>query len=122
MHMEQRAPILVVEDNLALLEVLGILLDFEQYHFALTADGQEALEWLAPQRPALVILDWILPKAGGYLVLSATRARYGAHVPVLVLSAGANVEEALTAGADAYLHKPYLMEELVDTIHRLLAA
>jgi DNA-binding response OmpR family regulator len=111
---------LVVEDNPALLTVLGMLLEFEQYHFALMADGQEALDWLACRRPALVILDWILPTAGGSLVLDAVRALYGPQVPVLVLSAVAGAGEAREAGADGYLRKPYAVEQLVDTIHHLL--
>ena len=118
---QARQPILVVEDNPALLEVLGMLLNYEHFRVALTADGQEALDWLARRRPALVILDWILPKAGGHLVLAATRARYGAQVPVLVVSVVADAEDARRAGADAYLCKPYAVEQLVGVIHRLLA-
>ena len=113
---------LVVEDNPDLLEVLGMLLDYERYQVALTADGQEALDWLAHKRPALMILDWRLPTVGGGTVLAKTRAQYGATVPVLVLSAVADSEEALQAGADAYIRKPYTIEHLVGTIRQLLAA
>ncbi len=119
---DARQPILVVEDNPDLLEVLGMLLDFEQYHVALTADGQEAIDWLTHERPALMILDWRLPKVGGDRVIAETRERYGRQVPILVLSAVADSEEALQAGADAYLRKPYVIEQLVDAIARLLAA
>ena len=116
-----RQSILVVEDNPQLLEVLGILLDFERYRVTLKADGQEALNWLARQRPALVILDWRLPKMSGDRVLAGIRERYGARVPILVLSAVADSAEARDAHADAYLRKPYAIEELVATIRRLLA-
>jgi len=114
--------ILVVEDNPRLLEVLGMLLDYEQYACVLAADGQAALDWLARRRPALVILDWLLPGMAGGKVLEATRKRYGAAVPVLVLSAVADSQEARQAGADAYLRKPYAIDQLVGTIQRLLAA
>jgi len=117
-----RQSILVVEDNPQLLEVLGILLDFERYRVTLKADGQEALNWLARRCPALVILDWRLPKVSGARVLAAIRERYGAQVPILVLSAVADSAEAREARADAYLRKPYAIEELVATIRRLLAA
>jgi CheY-like chemotaxis protein len=115
-------PILVVEDNQRLLEVLGILLDYEHYRAALTADGQDALDWLALSRPALVILDWRLPTIGGDRVVAGVRERYGRQVPILVLSAVADSEEARRAGADAYLRKPYSVPELVGTIRHLLAA
>jgi DNA-binding response OmpR family regulator len=117
-----RQPILVVEDNPQLLDVLGMLLDYERYLVILKADGQEALDWLARQCPALLILDWRLPKVGGDRVLAATRERYGPQVPILVLSAVADSPEVRQAGADAYLRKPYDIEELVATIRRLLAA
>ncbi len=120
--MEQEAPILVVEDQPELLELLGMLLDFEQYRVALTADGQEAVDWLAHERPALMILEWLLPKVAGYRVIAGARARYGAHVPILVLSTVANSEMARLAGADAYLRKPYHINDLVITVHQLLAA
>ncbi len=114
--------ILVVEDNPNLLQVLGILLNYEQYRCVLTADGQEALDWLALGRPSLVVLDWLLPGVDGAAVLNAVRARYGAAVPILVLSAVADSEAARQAGANAYLRKPYTVPELVDIIQRLLAA
>ncbi len=111
--------ILAVEDDRALLEVLGMLLDYERFRCIPAADGRQALALLAQERPALVLLDWVLPGVGGPAVLAAIRERYGAEVPVLVLSALASAEEALAAGADAYLRKPYAVEELVGAIRRL---
>jgi DNA-binding response OmpR family regulator len=114
--------ILVVEDDPALLEVLGMLLDYERFRCVPAADGRQALDWLAEGRPALVVLDWLLPKVSGGQVLAAVRERYGQEVPVLVLSAVADAEQAREAGADAYLRKPYAVEELVGTIRQLLGA
>ncbi|HVA91226.1 MAG TPA: response regulator [Chloroflexota bacterium] len=112
--------ILIVEDDQRLMMVLGMLLEFEQFRFAEATDGQAALDWLASNRPALVILDWLLPKLGGAQVLAAVRDSYGTKVPVLVLSAVA--EEVRGTGADAYMRKPYIIEELVGVIRQLLAA
>jgi DNA-binding response OmpR family regulator len=116
-----RQTILVVEDNPNLLQVLGVLLDYEEYRSVLAADGQEALAWLAHRRPALVILDWLLPGVDGGTVLEATRAHYGTTVPILVLSAVADTTAVRQDGADAYLRKPYAIPDLMFTIHRLLA-
>jgi DNA-binding response OmpR family regulator len=58
----------------------------------------------------------------GPQVLAAVRERYGAGVPVLVLSAVADDGRVLEAGADAFLRKPYVVEELVEAIRRLLGA
>jgi DNA-binding response OmpR family regulator len=115
-----RGTVLVVEDDLPLLEVLGMLLEFEHFRCLPAADGLRALELLEEQRPALVILDWLLPKMSGPQVLAAIRERYGSKVPVLVLSAIADAEQARQAGADDYLRKPYAIEELVAAIQRLI--
>jgi DNA-binding response OmpR family regulator len=117
-----QGPILVVEDNPEQLEMLGILLHNEHYVVGLTADGRQALDWLDRQRPALVILDWYLPKISGCHVTGAIRERYGTQVPILVLSVFAVGTEAMATGADAFLSKPYHLAELVGTIRRLLAA
>jgi two-component system phosphate regulon response regulator PhoB len=118
---DAQRPILVVEDNPEQLEMLGILLHNEHYVVGLTADGRQALDWLARRRPALVILDWYLSEMSGSLVAVAIRERYGTQVPILVLSAFAVGTEAMEAGADAFLNKPYHIAELVGTIRRLLA-
>ncbi len=118
----KRRTILVVEDDRRLLTVLGMLLDFERFRFVTAIDGQEALDWLAGHRPALVILDWRLPKVGGAQVMTAIRERYRAQVPVLVLSAVAEADDVRQAGADLYMRKPYAVEDLVGAIRQLLAA
>ncbi|MGH2387397.1 MAG: response regulator transcription factor [Chloroflexota bacterium] len=120
--MEQGPPILIVEDDDQLMMVLGMLLEFERFGFLRATDGQEALDWLALIRPALVILDWRLPKVSGDQVLADVRARFDNQVPVLVLSAIAEAEEVRAAGADAYLRKPYAVDALVKVIRQLLAA
>src|SRR5579871_5732894 len=114
--------ILVVEDNTDLLVVLGMLLDYEHLPYVPAADGNVALDRLAEARPSLVILDWRLPQQGGPGLLAAIRKRYGARVPVLVLSAVADGEQARAAGADAFLRKPYVVEELVEKIRLLVRA
>lgn len=112
--------ILLVEDDPALREVQGMLLEYERLRFEAVTDGQEALAWLDDHRPALVILDWRLPRVAGGPVLAGVRERYGDTVPVLVVSAVADAQEVRAAGADAYLRKPYAIEDLVGAIRKLL--
>lgn len=73
--------ILVVEDNAPLREVLGILLDYEWFRVAGAADGRQALDWLEQHCPALVILDWLLPRVGGAEVLAASAGAMGPRCP-----------------------------------------
>ncbi len=111
--------IFITDDDPVLLDVLTVHPDLAQYHFVLTADGEEALDLLSLYRPALVILDWRRPTIGGRRLLATIREWYGNNVPILVLSAEV---EAGDMHVDAFMPKPCAIEHVVGTIHRLLAA
>ncbi len=115
------ATILLVEDALDLAQVILRDLEAEGYRVLHAADGVAAFESFEHQPPALVILDWMLPKLSGLEVLR--RLRQSSAVPVLMLTARG--EEAdrvlgLEVGADDYLTKPFSMRELIARVHALL--
>ncbi len=106
--------LLVVEDELALARALAITLRARGYEVALVGDGRAALEAVATTRPDVVLLDLGLPALDGMSVLQALRG--WTDVPVVVLSARATSDdmiEALDAGADDYVTKPFDMGELL---------
>ncbi|MFJ4029283.1 response regulator [Paenarthrobacter sp. NPDC089989] len=113
--------VLVVDDDPHLLRALGITLKAHGYTVATAADGESALH-LAAQRPvAVVILDLGLPDIDGTTVI--TRLRQWSSVPILVLSArhGSNDKvEALDAGADDYITKPFGLDELLARLRAIL--
>ena len=116
--------VLVAEDDSQIAFLLRFLLEREGYHVLLAADGRESkrqIDEIAP--PALVILDVMMPYADGFEVLSYLRAKPGwSKVPVIMLTARSqekDIVRALDAGANDYVVKPFLPDELKARIRRL---
>ena len=113
--------VLVVDDDTYLLRALRITLQAHGYDVVTAADGRSALLAAQQQPPALVILDLGLPDMDGSAVIRKLRG--WSAVPVLVLSARHGSEdkvEALDAGADDYITKPFGLEELLARLRALL--
>jgi len=115
--------VLVVDDERAVRESLRRALELEGYDVELSADGREALGRLqAGPDPDAVILDVLMPEVDGLEVCEELR-RSGSRLPVLMLTARAEVENrvaGLDAGADDYLTKPFALEELLARLRALL--
>jgi two-component system KDP operon response regulator KdpE len=105
--------ILVVDDEPHLRRTLAISLRASGYAVVTVGDGRSALQAVHEDQPDLVVLDLGLPDLDGVEVLR--RVRQGSDIPVIVLSArtdSVDKVEALDAGADDYVTKPFGMEEL----------
>ncbi|PPF13579.1 DNA-binding response regulator [Rathayibacter sp. AY1G1] len=115
------ARILVVDDDAALAEMIGIVLRADGYDVSFCADGSGALEAFRRARPDLVLLDLMLPGIDGIEVCRAIRAESG--VPVIMLTAKSDtsdVVQGLESGADDYMVKPFDPKELVARIRTRL--
>ena len=113
--------VLVVDDDPHLLRALRITLQAHGYSVTTAADGRSALLTASQHPLALVILDLGLPDIDGTTVLRELRS--WSQVPILVLSARHGSEdkvEALDAGADDYITKPFDLDELLARIRALL--
>ncbi|WP_100363576.1 MtrAB system response regulator MtrA [Diaminobutyricimonas aerilata] len=113
--------ILVVDDDTALAEMLGIVLRGEGYEPHFSADGTSALEDFHTVRPDLVLLDLMLPGIDGIEVCGRIRAESG--VPIIMLTAKSDtvdVVRGLESGADDYVVKPFNPKELVARIRTRL--
>jgi two-component system, OmpR family, response regulator MprA len=115
--------ILVVDDERAVRESLRRALELEGYEIELAADGEEALYRLeSASQPDALVLDVLMPGVDGLEVCRRLR-RSGSSLPVLMLTARAEVEnrvEGLDAGADDYVTKPFALEELLARLRALL--
>jgi DNA-binding response OmpR family regulator len=113
--------ILVVDDELAMREVLVDTLQAEGYRVAGVGDGEEALEMVFAREFDLVLLDVMMPRLDGFAVCAEMRKR-GLTVPVLMLTARGMVEDrvrGLDCGGDDYLVKPFSLKELLARIRAL---
>ena len=113
--------ILVVDDEPAMVGMVGALLGEEGYQIVTAYDGETALRRHSDERPDLVILDRRLPKLSGDEVCQKIRAN--ASTPILMLTGEKGSEERarlLDLGADDYLEKPFSKKELSARVRALL--
>jgi two-component system response regulator MtrA len=113
--------ILVVDDDTALAEMIGIVLRSEGLEPTFCADGSGALDAFRASKPDLVLLDLMLPGMDGIQVCSQIRAESG--TPIIMLTAKsdtADVVAGLESGADDYIVKPFNPKELVARIRTRL--
>jgi two-component system KDP operon response regulator KdpE len=112
--------VLVVDDEPQLMRALRINLSARRYEVVVAADGAAALEAAARHVPDLVVLDLGLPDMDGTEVIAGLRG--WTKVPILVLSGrtdAADKVDALDAGADDYMTKPFSMDELMARLRAL---
>ncbi len=113
--------VLVVDDEPQLLRALRINLSARRYEVVVAADGATALELAARHVPDVVVLDLGLPDMDGTDVIAGLRG--WTKVPILVLSGrtdSADKVDALDAGADDYVTKPFSMDELMARLRVLI--
>jgi two-component system OmpR family response regulator len=114
--------ILVVDDEPRITDLVAMALRYEGFEVETAATGRMALKMVEEFRPAMIVLDVMLPDMDGFAVterLAADRVK----VPILFLTARDAVEDkvrGLTLGGDDYVTKPFSIEELVARIRALL--
>lgn len=116
--------ILVADDDEDILVLFSIRLRGLGYRVVQATDGEEALAAVARERPALAVVDLMMPRVDGIELIRRLRgAPETAELPVILVSArarSADAEAGLDAGADAYLAKPFRTEELAEAVRSLL--
>jgi two-component system, OmpR family, response regulator RegX3 len=113
--------ILVVDDEQSYRDALAVALQREGFAVDLAADGVEAMDRFEASRPALVLLDVMLPKVSGIDVCREIRAR--SRVPIIMVTArNAEIDAVvgLEVGADDYVSKPFRLRELIARVRAAL--
>jgi two-component system response regulator MtrA len=116
--------ILVVDDDQALAEMIGIVLRSEGYEPEFSGDGNDAVDAFHATKPDLVLLDVMLPYVDGFEIVGLIRAQQTwQDTPVIMLTAK-NTERdtvrALDAGANDFIIKPFQPQELLARLRRFL--
>ncbi len=120
--MEQKAHILVVEDEQKIRSALRDFLEFHDFRVTEAVDGLEAQRIVDEKRFDLILLDLMLPKISGEQLCTRWR-RDGMQTPVIMLTAKGQEKEKVTGldlGADDYITKPFALEELLARIKAVL--
>lgn len=118
------AKILIAEDERDIRELVSFSLRHLGHEVITTVDGETALEKVYAERPDLVLLDVRMPRLDGYEVCRRIKEDQTLRkIPVAFLSAkgqDAEVEQGMKAGAEAYILKPFSLDELLAKVNQLL--
>jgi DNA-binding response OmpR family regulator len=116
--------ILVADDDADILLLLSFYLDRAGYQVVQARSGSEALQVATDLRPALAVLDVMMPGLDGFEVTRELRRNAATRsMPVILLTARAqasDVAQGMAAGADEYVKKPFDAHDLMDRVERLL--
>ena len=116
--------ILIADDEPNILISLEYLMQREGYTVSVARDGEEALAAILRDRPALVLLDVMMPKKSGFEVCQEVRANDAVRdTLILMLTAkgrDTDVAKGLGLGADAYMTKPFSTRDLVLKVRQML--
>lgn len=120
-------PLLIVEDVQHILQLLEVTLRFKGYPVVTARNGQEALEKIEQEHPALIITDILMPKLDGFAMVHRLRTNPKTnHIPIIFLSATYVTPEdkqfGLSLGAIRFLEKPVDTEELLLTVAEVLTS
>ncbi len=117
--------ILLVDDDGEIVEAMRFALESRGFEILVARDGNQGLAMAEWEEPDLVILDMMMPKRSGFLVLEQLRRAAEKTVKVVMITANEGSRHKAYAemlGVDEYLRKPFPMDKLVETASRLLGA
>jgi DNA-binding response OmpR family regulator len=114
--------VLIVEDDPAMLRGLKDNFEMKGYYVLTAVDGRQGLETALKEKPALILLDIMLPEINGFEVCSHIRER-GLDMPIIMLTAKdqeADIVLGLNLGADDYVTKPFSIKELLARVEAFM--
>lgn len=114
-------PILAVDDDEAILDLVQMALEDEGYGVLPAHDGAEALGLLRESNPSLILLDMRMPQVNGWEFAEAYRKFPAPHVPIVVMTAGRDARDAARdIGAACHIGKPFDVDNLIDVVRLCL--
>jgi DNA-binding response OmpR family regulator len=116
--------VLLVDDDPEIIDAIRYALESKGYQIFIARDGNQGLAMAEKEDPDLVILDMMMPKRSGFLVLEKLRRTRAVPVRVIMITANEGSRHKAYAemlGVDDYIRKPFAMDKLVESVQRLLA-
>jgi len=115
--------ILLVDDDREIVESMRVALEASGYEIMVARDGNQGLALAEREDPDLVILDMMMPKRSGFLVLEKLRRSRPVPVRIIMITANEGNRHKAYAemlGVDDYIRKPFAMDQLLSSVGRLL--
>lgn len=116
--------ILIVDDDAEIIEAMRYALESKGFEILVARDGNQGLAMAEREDPDLLILDMMMPKRSGFLVLEKLRRTRPVPMRVIMITANEGSRHKAYAemlGVDDYIRKPFAMDRLVDSVAKLLA-
>ena len=116
--------ILLVDDDPEIIDSLRYALSSKGFEILIARDGNQGLAMAEREDPDLVILDMMMPKRSGFLVLERLRRTRPIPMRIIMITANEGSRHKAYAemlGVDDYIRKPFAMDRLVDSVKRLLS-
>ena len=117
--------VLLVDDDAEIIESMRTVLESKGYEILVARDGNQGLLMAERENPDLVVLDMMMPKRSGFLVLERLRRSHPVPMRVIMIIANEGSRHRAYAemlGVDDYIRKPFAMDRLLDSVQRLLGA
>jgi len=116
--------ILLVDDDQEIVESMKAVLESRGYQIMVARDGNQGLLMAESEEPDLVVLDMMMPKRSGFLVLEKLRRSRPDPMRVIMITANEGSRHKAYAemlGVDDYIRKPFAMDRLLESVNRLLS-
>src|SRR5690348_10100722 len=115
--------ILLVDDDAEIVDSMRTILDAKGYRVLVARDGNAGLTVAERENPDLIVLDMMMPKKSGFLVLEKLKGRAGGLIPTIMITGNEGSRHRAYAeflGVKGYIRKPFAMEKLVRSIEKVL--
>lgn len=115
--------VLLVDDDTEIIESMRTILDAKGYRVLVARDGNSGLTVAERENPDLIVLDMMMPKKSGFLVLEKLKGRPGGLIPTIMITGNEGSRHRAYAeflGVKDYIRKPFAMEKLVKSIEKIL--
>ena len=119
----QQRTILLVDDDHEIVESMRTVLENKGYRILVARDGNSGLMVAERENPDLLVLDMMMPKKSGFLVLEKLKSRPGGLIPTIMITGNEGSRHRAYAemlGVRDYIRKPFAMEKLVRSIERVM--
>ena len=121
--MSAQKTVLLVDDDNDILESMRTVLEAKGYKVMVARDGNAGLTVAEREDPDLIVLDMMMPKKSGFLVLEKLKGRPGGLIPTIMITGNEGSRHRAYAeflGVKDYIRKPFAMEKLVKSVEQIL--